>query len=948
MLKYLAIALLFFFATQAFGQSFYAVTNSGQLKRVTIKGSTISDQNISSCDPLASGGSIAVYKHTLYSVNGFFQSKSTISGNSLINCAPISNIPFSNALTVGSDGILYSMNGSVICKTDPATNITTSIGNTGFFSAGDLVFYKNNLYLASSLGIVKINLSNPQLSTLVIPGLYGVWALVSVAYSSTQNKVYAMDINQAGGTDIRELDLDNNSVAPKIATLPYQVYDAASDTEDGSFAPVEISSIKQYGDCPYVGKGTIEIICTNALIDYQYTLNGVTNTTGIFTGLSPGTYNVSVSSPSETKSTVLTVAQFTPQKPVLNISKVNPVCVAPGQITVAAVGDGADYRIKYGGNVYNFDHVFNNLTAGNYHFSIINANGCEVDAADVSLTQDVCKVTVTATDITEECANPGKGNVKITTAAHNETYTYNINAVVNTAGVFNNLDPGNYQVHIASSNGDSKDQPIIIPDYNLTKPTVTVVKTDPVCETPGIVSFTVLGNSSQYRVQLGANIYPFNYVFTGLTAGNYHFNILKQDNCLLMVKDVTLIRSKCAINLNNTDVTEECNLPGKGSIKINVQPHPDSYSYKIIGGVSNNTGVFNAVSPGTYQVQIVSSEDQKVVDVTVPDYNLSKPQIGYILTKPVCEVPGTIKLTLQNGNSSLYKAKLGNSVFEFDHLFTGLVAGDYHFDVIKQDGCILTSVDVTVTRNKCEIFLDGADVQQECNLIYKGVVQIKSQPHTYSYTYKLSNGTTNTTGVFNDLASGSYTVTVTSSEDEKQITVNVPDYKLTNPVATFTAKDAICEIKGHIKFSLSINSNGTLYKIKFNSVTYPFNHDFELGEGTYDFTVLKPDGCLLDNYTVNLKKEGCEDLFFPNTFTPNGDGINDIFAPNPKARADDFKFKLYNRYGALIFTSGSSHIGWDGAYNGKPAPVGVYYWIATYINNEGRSLQKSGYVALVR
>jgi hypothetical protein len=141
-------------------------------------------------------------------------------------------------------------------------------------------------------------------------------------------------------------------------------------------------------------------------------------------------------------------------------------------------------------------------------------------------------------------------------------------------------------------------------------------------------------------------------------------------------------------------------------IKINVQPHPDSYSYKIIGGISNNTGVFNAVLPGTYQIQIVGSEDLKVVDVTVPDYNLSKPQISYILTKPVCEVAGTIKLTLQNGNSSLYKAKLGNDVFEFDHLFTGLAAGNYHFDVIKPDGCILNSVDVPVARNKCEILLE--------------------------------------------------------------------------------------------------------------------------------------------------------------------------------------------------------------------------------------------------
>ncbi len=945
--------MLFFLATKAVGQSFLVTTPDG-IKRITLNGGSYTEVKMGGCNPGAFGGSIAIHDKDLYYVSSV-TAKATISGDVLSNCTGLNNFLVSNCLAADKDGFLYTLNwnpnlaSNFLIKYDPSNGVITNLGSIAYSPAGDLVFDKGILYLASTVGIVKVNISNPSLSTLIIPSSSSIYGLASVAYSSTENKVYALSIASNGYTDIYPIDLDNKQLGAKVATLPYMVFDAASDVENGLPPEVEISSIKQHADCPFNGKGTVEIICTNLLIDYQYTLNGVTNTTGIFTNLLPDTYNISVSSPSETKTTVLTVAQFTPQKPVLNISKVNPVCTAPGQITVAAVSDGANYRIKYGTDVYNFDHTFNNLAAGNYHFSIINLNGCEVDIADVTLTQDLCKVNITTTDISEECANPGKGSVKITTSPHNETYTYNINAIANTTGVFSNLDPGSYQLHIASSNGESKDQPIIIPDYNLTKPIVTVVKTDPVCETLGTLSFTIQGaNPPLYRVQLGADIFPFSHVFNGLTAGNYHFIILKQDNCILMTKDATMLRTKCTIKPDIPDIKEECALPGKGVVKINVQPHTDSYSYKIVGGASNNTGVFNSVLPGTYQVQIVSAEDQKIVDVIVPDYNLTKPQISYTLTNPVCEVAGTIKLILQTGNSSLYKVKLGNDVFEFDHLFTGLPAGNYHFDVLKLDGCILSSVDVAMARNKCEIFLETADVQQECNLIYRGVAQVKSKPHTYSYAYKLNNGTSNTTGIFNDLASGNYTVTVTSSEDEKQIAFTVPDYKLSTPPVTFTAKDAICEIKGHIKFSLGINSNSTLYKIKFNSVAYPFDHDFELEEGNYDFTVIKPDGCLLDNYTINLKKEGCEDLFFPNTFTPNGDGINDLFAPNQKARADDFKFKLYTRYGALIFTSGNSHIGWDGTYNGKPAPVGVYYWIATYINNEGRSLQKNGYVTLVR
>lgn len=945
MSKYFTFLLFLFCTADVFAQKFYVSTNYGQIKSVTIRGNTLIEENINLCSTMFSYGSIAVYKNTFYSVNGYLQGKATISGDNLINCGVIGAVPLSNALTVDKNGILYSVNGLKLYKTDPNTMATVFVGDIPYTSAGDLTFYKNSLYMASPVGIVKIDLANTAQAQLVIPNSGIIFGLASVAYSTTQNKVYAMIINNSL-TDVYELDLDNNLLGAKIGTLPYNVQDAASAVEDGSSPPIEISSIKQYADCPYTGKGTIEVICENALVDYQYTLNGVTNNTGIFPNLSPGTYNITVTSPNETKSTSVTVTQFSFEKPILDITSVNPICVAPGQIKIATASNGNLYKIKYGNDIYSFDHTFNNLAAGTHHFIILNASGCEVDATDVVLTQDLCKITVTGTAISEECNDPGKGKVQITVAANNETYTYSINAISNTTGVFNSLNPGTYQVNIVSSNSDTKSLSVVIPDYNSTKPVINIVQKDPECQTAGTVSFTISnGNSALYRIKLGADIFPFNHVFTNLTAGNYHFDIIKQDNCLLTDKDVVLTRTKCLIVLDNNDINEECNLPGKGVVKVNVKAHTDAYTYTL-NGSSNTTGVFNNLLPGNYQVKITGLEDEKIVNLIVPDYNLAKPTVTYIASNVVCDTLGTIKLVIQNVNTSIYKIKLGNTLYQFDHIFTGLATGTHHFEIIKQDGCILTSIDVVLIRNKCEIVLNGADVQQECDLIYKGSIQVKSKPHAYTYTYAL-NSTTNTTGVFNNLAPGNYNITVTSSEDQEQINVTVPDYKLNAPIVTYTAKNAICEITGSIKFNLSVNDQ--LYKIRLNGSTYPFNHTFtNMEKGVYDFTVIKPDGCLLDIYTVDLKKEECQTVTFPNTFTPNGDGINDIFRASPNSAAVTFMFRIYTRNGVLLFTSQNSHNGWDGQYNGQPVVTGVYYWSANYTNNNGKAFTQSGYVTLIR
>lgn len=76
--------------------------------------------------------------------------------------------------------------------------------------------------------------------------------------------------------------------------------------------------------------------------------------------------------------------------------------------------------------------------------------------------------------------------------------------------------------------------------------------------------------------------------------------------------------------------------------------------------------------------------------------------------------------------------------------------------------------------------------------------------------------------------------------------------------------------------------------------------------------------------------EGCEPaLFVPDVFTPNGDSLNDTFEVTP-AYITDFDFKVFNRWGEMVFNSKNPEIKWDGRYKGKVFANQLYPYTINY------------------
>ena len=88
-------------------------------------------------------------------------------------------------------------------------------------------------------------------------------------------------------------------------------------------------------------------------------------------------------------------------------------------------------------------------------------------------------------------------------------------------------------------------------------------------------------------------------------------------------------------------------------------------------------------------------------------------------------------------------------------------------------------------------------------------------------------------------------------------------------------------------------------------------------------------------------------IFMPNAFTPNGDGHNDFFEVKG-AFFQTFYIEIFNRWGKKIFTSGAAEDAWDGTYNGRSAPEGVYVYHLRVETVEGDLIERTGSIVLVR
>jgi len=189
--------------------------------------------------------------------------------------------------------------------------------------------------------------------------------------------------------------------------------------------------------------------------------------------------------------------------------------------------------------------------------------------------------------------------------------------------------------------------------------------------------------------------------------------------------------------------------------------------------------------------------------------------------------------------------------------------------------------------------------------------------------------------------------------DSSVVNLNLPDHTVK---AGFTISDTLC-LNDSLMVIDNSSSNTISWKWSFgNNLTsnlkQPVGIYFPANGNQNQYLVVE----------VVQNEFNCSDTSFKNVFvlpncyidvptgfTPNGDGLNDYLYPLNAFKARNLSFKVYNRYGQIIYESNDWHEKWDGRLNGELQPSGTYVWTLDYTNRDtGKVFHLKGTTVLIR
>lgn len=308
---------------------------------------------------------------------------------------------------------------------------------------------------------------------------------------------------------------------------------------------------------------------------------------------------------------------------------------------------------------------------------------------------------------------------------------------------------------------------------------------------------------------------------------------------------------------------------------------------------------------------------------------------------------GSIKLRVRGGSQPYtYKWEY---VGESGPTVSGLKSGFYRVTVATASGTETTQI---IYIGEYTISASAIVTQMNCYGDKNAMVKFEASGGISPYKYSLDDGASfQDSRVFRNVEVGHYkgvirdsagcrvtidTLSVTQP-DELKVTANVkqiPCATLSEGQVTLTANGGTPPYTYSIIGETGLQEEGMLKKV--------------LGIGEYHYQVVDSHLCSADgDFSVTRQNGDCA-VYMPTAFSPNGDGVNDVFRAIVHDNVKDFHMQVYGRWGQLIFDSVSPERGWDGLERGKPVPAGSYLWVVTYTDSHQQAIKQTGSLVVIR
>ncbi len=381
----------------------------------------------------------------------------------------------------------------------------------------------------------------------------------------------------------------------------------------------------------------------------------------------------------------------------------------------------------------------------------------------------------------------------------------------------------------------------------------------------------------------------------------------------------------------------------------------NSYSWSPGAGLNSPTAKEPVATPSattTYMLTATSPLGCLAVDTIRISV---APAIATILTPDTTVCRGTSVLIRTQGDASLVYVWTPAATFDNAGIpqptATPVTTTTYHFAASVPGTTCMVEGDVTI-----HVAMVDAYAGQDEIVCVNNMLQLSGFPKGSNYTYLWTGPDAFTTTERDPL------IAVTKPAND-----GIYALKVTDIVTGCFASDVMnVEVRdgftlSEVSLSQTINYGGSLQLYAGNAIHY----EWTPADGTIDnpnvnnptVTPLAPT-----IYTVHGRDQyGCVDsakvsiyisydtFFVPSGFTPNGDGLNDLFRAGHMGYYKLVEMTVYNRWGTPVYhTTDGSNKGWDGTYNGAPQDLGVYHYIMVVSKPDGAQHIVKGDVTLIR
>lgn len=708
--------------------------------------------------------------------------------------------------------------------------------------------------------------------------------------------------------------------------------------------------------CPAAANGTITVMASAGVAPFRFILDGGLPQSGTspftFTNLSAGVHVVTIL---DNAGCALPISMNVQAGPVLSSTN-TPFATscngaADGIIRVIPASGLAPYTFALDGTAAvagSVPFLFTGLLSGPHTIQVFDAAGCETVIYPVNIPAGPDLITTAAkTDIL--CNGASTGSITVNQPATGiAPFEYSLDGVNwQTGRTFSGLAANTYTVQFRSANGCSG--------------SLVVVLNEPPALTSSVVTSPVICNgqaNGSITAVPGGGVPPYQFSINGgsswqstgtynVPAGNYTLLLRDANNCLF-TQPVT-VTEPALLSATSTNRSATCDGGNDGRIIVNASGGNAGYLYST-DGINYQASNSFPVGPGQYTIYVKDSKGCSTSFTTSVDLQFN------LFLNPMPD------LTICQGSSIQFRPVSNAASYtwspaaslDFPFVADPVASPDdttwYYLKAVLGRCTLYDTLRLNVNRAPVpDAGPDGSICYgQSYTLQGSGGVDYSWSPALYLNTNTGANPVSTPT-----LATTYYLHVKDrygcSSLQPDTVFVDVKRIMSvrTIPFDTAVAPGAqfrLLAISPGITYHWTPSAGLSNPDIQDPLVTAPNGIGDEIH---YQVTATNTDGCKGEGF-VKIRVHKGPAIYVPTAFTPNGDGKNDLFTPRPVGVKSYNYFRVYNRWGQLIFSTRDLHKGWDGTLQGLPQPAGTYVWMIEGLTTEDKSISQKGTVTLIR